>query len=120
MGYTVVGIETEKALITQSSIDTTRWESLSSNDPLPDKYLTSSWTWCLEVIDEETTRLIVRVRSDYSPGLLSTLTAVVPNEVGSLVMQPKTLRTLRQRAETHMSQVAQPEVMLGTINTKLN
>ena len=99
MGYTVAGIEKEQALILQSRIDTARWESLSSNDPLPKKYLISSWIWYLEEIDEKTTLLIVRVRSDYSPGLLSTLTTSIPNELGNLVMQPKTLRGLKQRAE---------------------
>ena len=99
MGYTVAGIEKEQALILQSRMDTARWESLSGNDPLPEKYLISSWVWYLEEIDEKTTRLIVRVRTDCSPGLLSTLTTTVPNELGNWVMQPKTLRVLKQRAE---------------------
>jgi len=99
MGYVVAGIEPEQALILQSRVDTGKWESLSSSDPLPEKYLISSWVWFLEEIDEKTTRLIVRVRSDYNPGLLSTLSAGIPNELGSLVMQPKTLRVLKQRAE---------------------
>ena len=99
MGYVVVGIEPEQVLVLQSKVDTSKWESLSSSDPLPAKYLSSSWAWFLEAIDEETTRLIVRVRSDYSPGLLSALSAGIPNELGSLIMQPKTLRVLKQRAE---------------------
>ena len=99
MGYIVAGIEPEQALILQSRIDTGKWESLSSSDPLPEKYLRSSWVWFLEEIDEKTTRLIVRVQSDYNPGLLSTLSAGISNELGSLVMQPKTLRVLKQRAE---------------------
>jgi hypothetical protein len=99
MGYAVAGIEPERALILQSRVDTGKWESLSSSDPLPEKYLTSSWVWFLEEPDEKTTRLIVRVRSDYNPGLLSTLSAGIPNELGSLVMQPKTLRVLKQRVE---------------------
>jgi hypothetical protein len=103
MGYAVAGMEPGQALILHSRVDTDKWESLASDDPLPEKYLTSSWVWVLEEIDDETTRLIVRVRSDYSPGLLSTLTAGIPNELGSLVMQPKTLRTLKQRAEMSAS-----------------
>ena len=62
MGYTVAGIEKEQALILQSRMDTARWQSLSSNDPLPENYLISSWVWYLEEMDEKTTRLIVRVR----------------------------------------------------------
>jgi hypothetical protein len=99
MGYTVAGIEPERALILQSRVDTDKWESLSSSDPLPEKYLSSSWVWLLQEMDEKTTRLIVRVKSDYNPGLSSTLSAGIPNELGSLVMQPKTLRVLKQRAE---------------------
>jgi hypothetical protein len=99
MGYVVTGIEPERALILESRVDTAKWKSLSSGDPLPAKYLRSSWVWFLEEIEDKTTRLIVRVRSDYNPGLLSTLSAGIPNELGSLVMQPKTLRVLKQRAE---------------------
>jgi hypothetical protein len=99
MGYVVAGIEPEQALILQSRVDTAKWESLPSSDPLPEKYLSSSWVWFLEGIGDKTTRLIVRVRSDYNPGMLSTLSAGIPNELGSLVMQPKTLRVLKRRAE---------------------
>jgi hypothetical protein len=99
MGYVVVGIEPEQTLILSSRVDTGKWESLSSEDPLPAKYLCSSWVWFFQEIDTKTTRLIVRVRSDYNAGLLSTLSSGIPNELGSLVMQPKTLRTLKQRAE---------------------
>jgi hypothetical protein len=102
MGYVVAGIEPEQSLILQSRIDTGKWESLTSSDPLPVKYLSSSWVWFLEKIDDETTRLVVRVKTDYNPGLLSTLSAGIPNELGSLVMQPKTLRVLKQRAEMSM------------------
>jgi len=99
MGYVVVGLEPEQALILQGRLDIGKGQSFSSSDPLPEKFLISSWVWFLEEIDETTTRLIVRVRSDYTPGLLGTLSASIPNELGSLVMQPKTLQVLKQRAE---------------------
>jgi hypothetical protein len=99
MGYTVVGLECEEALILQSILDTARWESVSGDDPVPENYLRSSWVWFLEKVDEKTTRLIVRVRSDHSPGMLSVLTARLPNALGRLLMQPRTLRVLKQRAE---------------------
>jgi hypothetical protein len=99
MGYSVVGLEPQQVLILQSILDTVRWESVSSDDPLPEKYLRSSWVWFLEEIDEKTTRLIVRVRSDHNPGLLSTLSTRIPNALGRLLMQPRTLRVLKQRAE---------------------
>jgi hypothetical protein len=104
MGYAVADIDPERALILHSRVDTGTWESLSGSDPLPAKHLCSSWVWCLEEINEKTTRLIVRVRSDNNPGLLSNLSARIPNELGSLVMQPKTLRVLKQRAEVSAQQ----------------
>jgi hypothetical protein len=99
MGYTVAGLEPEQALVLQSILDTGKWESVSSDDPLPEKYLRSGWVWFLEEIDEKTTRLIVRVQSDHDPGLLSTLSTAISNILGRMVMQPKTLRVLKQRAE---------------------
>ena len=102
MGYVVVDIEPEQALVLHSRTDASTWESVSSDDPLPEKYLNSSWVWLLEAVDEKTTRLVVRVRSDYSPGFLNTVTSVIPSELGSLVMQPKTLQGIKQRAEMNV------------------
>jgi hypothetical protein len=53
LGYTVAGLEPEQALILQSILDTGKWESVSSDDPMPEKYLRSSWVWFLEEIDEK-------------------------------------------------------------------
>jgi hypothetical protein len=103
MGYAVVDLEREQALILQMILDTTRWESVSSDDPLPEKYLRSSWVWFLEEIDQKTTWLIVRVRSDHSPGILNVLSTRFPNALGRLLMQPRTLRVLKQRAEMSVS-----------------
>jgi hypothetical protein len=99
MGYTVVGLEPEQALILQSILDTAKWESVSSDEPLPEKYLRSGWVWFLEEIDQNTTRLIARVRNDHDSGLMSRLSTGISNILGRMVMQPKTLRVLKQRAE---------------------
>jgi len=104
MGYTVVGLESENVMILQGLWDSVTWKSLSLDASLPEKYLQSSWVWFLEKIDEKTTRLIVRVRSDHNPGFLSTLSARIPNELGRLLMQPKTLRVIKQRAEMNAMQ----------------
>ena len=104
MGYVIAGLEPEQALILHMRLDSGKWQSVASSDPLPEKYLSSSWVWFLEETDERTTRLIVRVRSDCSPGMLSTLSTRISNELGRLVMQPKTLRVLKQRAETEIAQ----------------
>jgi hypothetical protein len=103
MGYEVAGLEPEQTLILHSLWDTSKWESASSDGPLPEKYLQSSWVWVLEEIDEKRTWLIVRVRSDHNPGLLSTISTRIPNAVGRLLMQPRTLRVLKQRVEKSVS-----------------
>ena len=100
----VVGLEPEQVLILQSRLDAGKRQSVSRDDPLPERYLSSSWAWLLEETDERTTRLIVRVRSDYSPGMLTTLSTHISNGLGSLVMQPKTLRVLKPRAEAAIGQ----------------
>ena len=99
MGYSVVALEPGRTLVLKSILDAAKWESVPDGDPLPEKFLRSSWVWFLEEVDEDTTRLIVRVRSDHSPGLLSALSTRIPNAVGRLLMQPRTLRVLKQRAE---------------------
>ena len=58
-----------------------------------------SWVWVLDPIDADTTRLITRMRGTWPPGLGNALLFGIPNELGSLVMQPKTLRGIQQRAE---------------------
>jgi hypothetical protein len=58
-----------------------------------------SWVWFLAPTDADTTRLIVRMRGTWPPGTANVLLFGIPNELGSLVMQPKTLRGLKQRAE---------------------
>jgi len=104
MGYVVAGLEPEQALILHMRVDIGTWQSIASSDPLPKKYLSTSWVWSLEETDVRTTRLIVRVRSDYSPGMLSTLSSRIANELGRLVMQPKTLGVLKQRVEMEIAQ----------------
>ncbi len=99
MGYRVAEIQPKRALIMLSKTDLSAGEELDTDDPLPNNYLSSSWVWFLKEIDEDTTRLIVRNRSDYSPGLFNELILTIPNELGSLLMQPKTLRGIKQRAE---------------------
>jgi hypothetical protein len=59
-----------------------------------------SWVWSLDPVDASTTRLVVRFRGTWDPGLGNTLLYGIPNELGSLIMQPQTLRGIKQRAET--------------------
>jgi hypothetical protein len=77
----VVSIEPTRALLTQ----------VDNENPV-------SWVWFLDPIDADTTRLITRYRQDWEPGLMG-LTIWIGDELGSLVMTPKTLSGIKQRAE---------------------
>ncbi len=81
-GYAVVSIEPDRALVTHI-----------------DDENGSSWVWVLDPIDEQTTRLIVRFRQKWEPGLANTLMFGIADELGSLVMLPKTLSGIKERAE---------------------
>jgi hypothetical protein len=99
MGYQVVTLQPERALVLYVQLDLGTWEAVESGAALPERYLRSSWAWVLEPRGEDRTRLIVRVRSDYDDQWNDVLAAVVPNELGSLIMQPKTLQGIKARAE---------------------
>ena len=85
-GYKVVSIEPDRALVTHI-----------------DDENASSWVWVLDPIDAETTRLIVRFRQKWERGLMG-LAIWIGDELGSLVMQPKTLSGIKQRAEATAGQ----------------
>jgi hypothetical protein len=80
-GYAVVSIEPDQALVTHI-----------------DDENAVSWVWVLDPIDAETTRLITRFRQTWEPGLMG-LMIWIGDELGSLVMTPKTLSGIKQRAE---------------------
>ncbi|MCP4538987.1 MAG: hypothetical protein GY832_17770 [Chloroflexi bacterium] len=58
-----------------------------------------SWIWFLDPIDTNTTRLTTRFRQSWQPGLMNALMFGIADELGSLVMCPKTLSGIKQRAE---------------------
>jgi hypothetical protein len=81
-GYAVVSIEPDRALV--AHID-------DENG--------ASWVWVLNPIDNDRTRLIARFRQSWAPGLANGLGFWIADEMGSLVMQPKTLSGIKKRAE---------------------
>jgi len=58
-----------------------------------------SWVWFLDPADGDATRLIVRFRGTWEPSLANHLLYGISNELGSLIMQPKTLRGIKLRVE---------------------
>ena len=85
-GYQVVAIEPDRALVTHIEDENG-----------------ASWVWVLDPIDAQSTRLIVRFRQKWPAGA-SGLAFWIGDELGSLVMQPKTLSGIKQRAEAAAGQ----------------
>ena len=80
-GFKVVAIEPDRALVTHI-----------------DDENGASWVWVLDPIDAQSTRLIARYRQTWAHGA-SGLAFWLGDELGSLVMQPKTLSGIKERAE---------------------
>ena len=80
-GLRVVSMEPDRVLVLSQGEDVT------------------SWAWFLDPIDAGKTRLIVRYRQHWEPSLANSVMFGVANDLGSLLMQPKTLRGIRDRAE---------------------
>ena len=89
-GYTVVSMEPNRALVTHV-----------------DDENASTWVWVLDPIDANTTRLIVRFRQTWQPGMMG-LMIWVGDEGGSLLMQPKTLSGIKQRVEAAAGRQTKP------------
>ncbi len=84
--YKVVAIEPDRALVTHINDENG-----------------ASWVWVLDPIDARSTRLIARFRQKWERGLMG-LTFWIADELGSLVMQPRTLSGIKQRAEAGFRQ----------------
>ena len=65
----------------------------------PGEYLAVLWTFFVEPIDAQTTRLIERFRLDYSSGTMNDVMYRGFLEPGSFVMERKMLLGIKQRAE---------------------
>jgi hypothetical protein len=65
----------------------------------PGDYLATTWSFYLEPVDEHTTRLIERFRSDYNPTPMNTFFNRGILEPGSFIMERKMLLGIKERAE---------------------
>jgi hypothetical protein len=70
-----------------------------SNLVKPGDYVSTTWSLYLEPVDEHTTRLIERFRSDYNPTPMNTFFYRVILEPGSFIMERKMLLGIKARAE---------------------
>jgi len=87
MGYRVVGLEPDQAMILHINLDMGTWQSFDLADAPPEKYLQSSWSWVLDQVGKTRTRLVVRIQQDWNPGPLNTLMMRGLIEPGSFIMQ---------------------------------
>ena len=99
MSFDVVALEPNRMLVLLARVDLDTGETFELADTMPANFLNSSWVYVLEEADTNATRLIVRMRSDYSPGLGIPLASALGWEAGALLFQPKTLKGIKARAE---------------------
>lgn len=98
--YQVALVEPESALVLHNKVDTKTGRRLTHGDELqPAAYVNSSWAFALDAVDEQTTRLLVRGRTDYNPGLANEVLWRVLTEPASFIMERGMLLGLKQRAE---------------------
>ena len=97
--FDIVALEPNKLLVLLARVDWDTGESFEITDKMPGNYLNNSWVYALQEVGGNSTRVIVRWRGDYSPGLGNALGLGIPTEAGALVMQPKMLKGLKARAE---------------------
>jgi len=97
--FEVVTLEPNRLLVLLARVDWDTKETFDLSEAMPANYLNNGWVYVLEEVKENSTRLIVRWRGDYSPGLGNALGLGIPTEAGALIMQPKMLKGIKARAE---------------------
>lgn len=95
-GIPVVSLEPNRALVLGGTMDLP--EDAGSGE---DNYFTASWSFVLEPVAPDVTRLIERFQLDYPPSPVNTLMYRVFLEPGSFIMERKMLLGIKERAERH-------------------
>jgi hypothetical protein len=98
--FEVVALEPVRVLALLARSDLETGETFELSGPAPASYMNQSWVYYLDEIDGNSTRLIVRWRGDYSPGLANSLGFGISVEAGAVLMQPKMLQGIKERAES--------------------
>lgn len=97
--FEVVELVPARVLVLLARADLDSGQRFELSDPLPAKYLNQSWAFVLEPLHGGRSRLLARWRGDYSPGLANTLGMGFPTQAGALIMQPRMLKGIKERAE---------------------
>ncbi len=66
----------------------------------PGDFVSASWGWLLEQVDERRTRLVERWRADWNPSPQNTVFMRALLEPGAFLMERKMLLGIKERAET--------------------
>lgn len=66
-GFTVIALQQTKLLVLGCCLDVEAQQMLSYDADLPSSYLRTSWAFVLLPLEDNQTRLTVRVRADYAP-----------------------------------------------------
>jgi hypothetical protein len=102
-GLTVAALDPPHVLALRVSMSFLTGMPFAPDEPMPDAYLDGSWVFALEALDEQTTRLIERVRADYQPRLWLAPLVYLLAEPAFFVMERKMLLGIKQRAEKERS-----------------
>jgi len=97
--FPVAIVEPGRALVLGGTMNTRTGKSADPNDPGLDAYYSGDQSWLLSPLDDRTTRLVFRNRTDWNPSLLNTLVWRVMLEPISFVMGRKMLLNIKRRAE---------------------
>jgi hypothetical protein len=99
LGLPVASVEPGRSLVLFGRLDTRTGLSAAPSEALPQAYFASSWVFVLTEPDPETTRLIVRTRTDWNHNFLNNLIYLGFLEPASFLMERKMLLGIKERAE---------------------
>ena len=95
----VTMIEKDRALVIGYLLDQESGDLLDVNSEAPEKFVKQSWLWYLREEEDNTTRLITRLRVDHGPGLGNRLGFGPITGIISSAMSRKMLLGIKKRAE---------------------
>lgn len=106
---TVMVLQPERALVLASGV------AGEDGPAIPGDYLkgeiASTWAFVLHVLDDETTRLIIRFRSDWLPNPVATVTNALVLEPVQFIMERRMLLGIKERAEqAHVQRYASTDL----------
>jgi proline iminopeptidase len=97
--FAIEGIYPERALILRGSIDLRTGHSYDPAGGRPVAYSDSTWTFVLEELPGERTRLLARYRGEAAPLWRAVPTSLVVGLPSHVLMQTRQFRNLKRRIE---------------------